>query len=131
MADLSIEGQGVVSATVSDGLVHLHKQYYGKGPTKAKTYLLNDAVICLLRGGFTFVEKTLIQEGRAEAVHDIRRSFQGAMGDRFKEIVEQATGRSVIAYMSQVHAEPELALEVFVLEQEEPVEEEQELHLTS
>jgi uncharacterized protein YbcI len=131
MADLSIEGQGVVSATVSDGLVHLHKQYYGKGPTKAKTYLLNDAVICLLRGGFTVVEKTLIQEGRAEAVHDIRRSFQGAMGDRFKEIVEQATGRSVIAYMSQVHAEPELALEVFVLEQEEPVEEEQELHLTS
>jgi uncharacterized protein YbcI len=107
---------GTVAAAISDGLVHLHKEYYGKGPTKTKTYLVDDTVVCMLRGGFTVVERTLIDEGRAEAVHDVRRVFQTMMKARFTEIVEAATGREVIAYMSQVHSDPDLALEVFVLE---------------
>jgi uncharacterized protein YbcI len=107
---------GAVAAAISDGLVHLHKEYYGKGPTKTKTYLVNDTVVCMLQGGFTVVERTLIDEGRAEAVHDVRRVFQGTMKARFTEVVEVATGRKVIAYMSQVHSDPDLALEVFVLE---------------
>ena len=116
MTDSDTQTRGVMAAAISDGLVHLHKQYYGKGPTKAKTYLVNDTVICLLRGGFTIVEKTLIDEGRAEAVHDIRRSFQGAMEERFKQVVEEATGRKTSAYMSQIHSNPDVALEVFILE---------------
>ena len=103
-------------ASISTGLVQLHSRYYGKGPTKAKTYLLDDTVICLLRGGFTRVERTLIAEGEAQAVHDIRRSFQKAMEVQFRDIIEGATDRKVIAYMSQVHEDPEIALEVFVLE---------------
>jgi uncharacterized protein YbcI len=105
-----------VLASISTGLVQLHSRYYGKGPTKAKTYLLDDTVICLLRGGFTRVERTLIAEGEAQAVHDIRRSFQKAMEVQFRDIIEGATDRKVIAYMSQVHEDPEIALEVFVLE---------------
>ena len=108
--------RGEMLSSISTGLVQLHSRYYGKGPTKAKTYLLDDTVICLLRGGFTRVERTLIDEGEGHAVHQIRRSFQKAMEVQFREIIESATGRSVIAYMSQVHEEPELALEVFVLE---------------
>ena len=108
--------EGSVAAAITEGLVRLHKQYYGKGPTKAKTYLVNDTVICLLEGGLTVVEKTLIDEGNAGAVENIRRSFQSAMETRFKHVVEESTGRSVIAYISQINAEPELALEVFLLE---------------
>lgn len=108
--------RGEVLASISTGLVQLHSRYYGKGPTKAKTYLLDDTVICLLRGGFTRVERTLIAEGEAQAVHDIRRSFQKAMEVQFRDIIEGATSRKVIAYMSQVHEDPEIALEVFVLE---------------
>jgi uncharacterized protein YbcI len=108
--------RGEVLASISTGLVQLHSRYYGKGPTKAKTYLLDDTVICLLRGGFTRVERTLIAEGEAQAVHDIRRSFQKAMEVQFRDIIEGATDRKVIAYMSQVHEDPEIALEVFVLE---------------
>jgi uncharacterized protein YbcI len=106
-------------ASISTGLVQLHSRYYGKGPTKAKTHLVNDTVICLLRGGFTRVERTLIEQGESDAVHQVRRSFQRVMEKQFRDIVESATGRKVIAYMSQVHEGPDLALEVFVLEPEQ------------
>jgi uncharacterized protein YbcI len=107
---------GEVLAQISTGLVQLHSRFYGKGPTKAKTFLVDDTVICILRGGFTTVEQTLIRDGNVEAVYSIRRSFQDAMGEQFKAVVEQATGRTVIAYMSQIHQDPDLAVEIFVLE---------------
>ena len=103
-------------ADVTRGLVQLHSEYYGKGPTKAKTYILNDTVVCLLKGGFTTVERTLIDEGDAGAVHDIRLSFQKAMEAPFREVVERALGRKVIAYMSQINHDPDIAAELFVLE---------------
>ena len=112
--------RGEVLASISTGLVRLHSRYYGKGPTKAKTYHVNDTVICILRGGFTTVERTLIDEGNVEAVYQIRRSFQQAMESQFTAVVEGALERKVIAYMSQVHQEPDLAVEIFVLE---PIEE--------
>jgi uncharacterized protein YbcI len=114
--------RGEVLAQISTGLVQLHSRYYGKGPTKAKTFLVNDTIVCILRGGFTTVERTLIEGGNVEAVYSIRRSFQEAMGDQFKAIVEDATGRKIIAYMSQIHQDPDLAAEIFVLEPVEGVE---------
>jgi uncharacterized protein YbcI len=113
---------GEVLASISTGLVRLHSRYYGKGPTKAKTYLVNDTVICILRGGFTTVERTLIDEGNVDAVYEIRRSFQRAMEGHFTAVIEDAMGRKVIAYMSQIHQNPDLAVEIFVLEPgEQPV----------
>jgi uncharacterized protein YbcI len=105
-----------MAASISTGLVQLHRQYYGKGPTKAKTYFVNDTVICILEGGFTTVERTLIDDGQSDAVYEIRRSFQKAMEIQFTEVVQAATARNVIAYMSQVHEDPDLAVELFVLE---------------
>jgi uncharacterized protein YbcI len=107
---------GEALAQISTGLVQLHRRYYGKGPTKAKTHQVNDTVISILRGGFTTVERTLIDEGSAEPVHAMRRSFQAVMEDQFTAIVEEATGRKVVAYMSQVHENPDLAVEIFLLE---------------
>jgi uncharacterized protein YbcI len=107
---------GAVLASISNGLAHLHTQYYGKGPTRAKSYFVNDMVICVLREGFTTVERTLIEDDRPEAVHQIRTTFQTAMRDRFVDVVETATSRKVIAYMSQVHVDPDIAVELFLLE---------------
>jgi uncharacterized protein YbcI len=107
-------------AQISTRLVQLHSRYYGKGPTKAKTHMVDDAVVCVLRGGFTTVERTLLDTGEVESVYQMRRSFQQAMEENFRLIVEQATGRNVIAYMSSIHVDPDLAVELFVLE---PVEE--------
>ncbi len=103
-------------AEVTRDLVRLHNEYYGKGPTKARSYMINDTLISFLKGGFTTVESTLIDEGKSEAVHEMRRSFQMAMEDRFRAVVEKATGRNVIAYMSQIHTDPDMAVELFVLE---------------
>jgi uncharacterized protein YbcI len=103
-------------AQISTGLVQLHSRYYGKGPTKAKTHMVNDTVISILRGGFTTVERTLIDQGNVDAVYAMRRSFQMAMESQFTAVVEGATGRKVIAYMSQIHEDPDLAVEIFVLE---------------
>jgi uncharacterized protein YbcI len=124
--------RGEILASISTGLVRLHSRYYGKGPTKAKTYLVNDTVICVLRGGFTTVERTLIDEGNVDAVYQIRRSFQQAMEEQFTAVVESAMGRKVIAYMSQIHQNPDLAVEIFVMEpSEESLAAEHEQDLTS
>jgi uncharacterized protein YbcI len=106
------------AVAISRELVSLHKQFYGRGPVRAKTFLVNDTVLCVLEGGFTVVERTLIEVGRAAAVHDMRTSFQAAMRDQFTAVVETALGRRVRAYMSQVHTDPDVAVEVFLLEPE-------------
>ena len=115
-AEHTRETHGEAAATISRELVSLHKQFYGKGPVKAKTFLVDDTVLCMLEGGFTVVERTLIEAGRAAAVHEVRTSFQAAMGDRFTEVVERALGRKVRAYMSHVHTDPDVAAELFMLE---------------
>ena len=112
-------------AQISTGLVQLHSRYYGKGPTKAKTHMVDGTVVSILRDGFTTVERTLLDTGKVESVYQMRRSFQQAMEDEFRSVVEDATGRNVIAYMSSIHVDPDLAVELFVLEPiEEPTVEE-------
>jgi uncharacterized protein YbcI len=107
---------GVELAEVTKGMVSLHRRFYGKGPTKARTYMVDDTVVCILEGGFTTVERTLIDEHDVDAVLKVRRSFQAAMESNFTEVIEGVLGRKVIAYMSEIHADPDLAVEIFVLE---------------
>jgi uncharacterized protein YbcI len=118
-----IEQRGEALARISTGLVQLHRRHFGKGPTMAKTYLRDDVVVCVLRGGFTAVERTLIEAGKPDAVHLVRRTFQDLMEQPFKDLVQGAIGRRVIAYVSQVHHNPDLAVEFFLLEPEEAAEE--------
>jgi uncharacterized protein YbcI len=118
--------RGETLAQISTGLVQLHSRFYGKGPTKAKTHQVNDTVVSILRGGFTRVERTLIETGQEESVYQMRRSFQQVIEDEFRQVVEEATGRKVIAYMSSIHVDPDLAVEIFVLE---PVEEREAVEL--
>lgn len=106
---------GDVLAKITDGLVALHTRYYGKGPTAAKTHYIDDAVISFLWEGFTKVEETLIASGRGEAVAELRRSFQSAMQEEFTAVIEDATGRRVTAYLSQVHIAPNMTVEIFLL----------------
>jgi uncharacterized protein YbcI len=106
---------GEILTAVSDGLVGLLKEYYGKGPTQAKTYYEDDLVVCLLRGGFTAVEQTLLEGGRGAAVIDQRMAFQDVMRQRFEAVVEHATGRRVIGFMSGNQQHPDMICEVFIL----------------
>jgi len=103
-------------AAISNGLMHLHMRFYGRGPTRAKSYLDDDMVVCVLWNGFTTVEETLIARGETPSVEAFRRSFQRAMEEQFTEVIESVTGREVRAYMSQVHVDPNVAVELFLLE---------------
>jgi uncharacterized protein YbcI len=106
---------GDVLTAISDGMVALLKEYYGRGPTQAKTYYQDDLVVCLLRGGFTRVEQTLLDGGRGSAVIRQRMEFQDVMRERFQAVIEHATGRPVIGFMSGNQQSPDMICEVFVL----------------
>lgn len=110
--------RGPLLAAVSNTIVGLYKQYYGKGPTKARSYLLDDVLVCVLRGGLTRAELTLARSGRMEAVTHQRREFQEAIRDEFVGAIEEVIGRRVVAFMSSVHADPEVNVEIFMLEPE-------------
>ncbi len=109
------EYHGSTLTAISDGLVALLKEFYGIGPTQAKTYYHDDLVVCVLRGGYTRVEKTLLEGGRGSAVIQQRMEFQEVMRGRFQEVVQNATGRPVIGFMSGNQQKPDLICEVFVL----------------
>lgn len=120
LGDTAIEhDRGTMLANISRRTVMLYKEFYGKGPTRARTYYQDDTVLVLLRGGFTRVEETLIRDGRGEAVHRQREAFQSSMHDRFKAVVEEETGRKAIAFMSASHHDPDLNAEVCILAPED------------
>lgn len=100
---------------ISDGLVGLLKEFYGHGPTRAKSYFEDDLVVCVLRGGFSRVEETLLEGGRGFAVIQQRMEFQEVMRERFAGVIEHATGRRVIGFMSGNQQHPDLMCEVFIL----------------
>jgi uncharacterized protein YbcI len=109
------ENHGDVLTAISDGMVALLKEFYGRGPSRAKSYYEDDLVVCVLRGGFSRVEQTLLDGGRGAAVINQRIEFQEVMRQRFDAVVEDATGRRVIGFMSGNQQDPDMMCEVFVL----------------
>jgi uncharacterized protein YbcI len=114
-ADSTPRAHGDVLTAISDGIVALLKEFYGRGPTRTKSYYQDDLVVCLLRGGFTRVEQTLLEGGRGPAVIHQRMEFQELMRQRFEAVVERATGRRVIGFMSGNQQHPDIMCEVFIL----------------
>ena len=106
---------GAMRATISNEMVRLHSEYYGRGPTKSKVYADGDLIAVVLEETFTPAERTLIARGEADGIQDIRRRFQRAMADQFKSLVEQATGREVRAFLSETDLENDVAVEIFLL----------------
>lgn len=117
------QSHGEVLTAISDGMVALLKEFYGRGPTRTKSYYEDDLVVCVLRGGFSRVEQTLLEGGRGAAVIQQRMEFQDLMRDRFTAVIENATGRPVIGYMSGNQQNPDIMCEVFVLAPTELVDE--------
>jgi uncharacterized protein YbcI len=104
-------------AEITNGIVQLFSRYYGRGPTRAKSYLLDDAyVVTVLRDTLTTVERTLAESGHGDQVRSVRLTFQETMSDEFKSVVERILGRRVAAYHSQLLIDADLGFELFVLE---------------
>lgn len=103
-------------ADISNAMVGLKKEFYGKGPTKAKTYINDNYVFCVMQGGLTRNEETLLAAGHNDLVRQFRLKFQEAMAAPTTEAVERLTGRKVLGYHSQIVFDPEHAIEMFVLD---------------
>ena len=109
---------GEMRAMISKEIVRLQAEYYGKGPTKAKTYIVEDLVVVVLEESFTRAEKTLADRGERDAIEQIRRRFQQQMADSFTSIVEQATGRKVRTFLSETNIDDDVSVEMFLLAEE-------------
>lgn len=109
------EAIGPVVADISNDVVRLVREHFGKGPTQAKTVWHDDVVVCLLRGGFTTAERTLYQAGRGDVVEEGRRAMQSVFEREMRAVIERHTGRRVEAFLSANHHEPDISVEMFVL----------------
>lgn len=108
--------RGELVAQLSREIVQLHARLYGRGPSKARSFLHNDYAACVLEEIFTTAERTLIDAGSPEHVQNTRKKFQDAVKGEFVDIVERVTGRKVRVFLSQVDVEANLALEFFLFD---------------
>lgn len=102
-------------AEISNQISRIQAAYYGKGPLRAKTYMVDDLVVCVLEETFTRAEKTLIERGETASIQTIRRQFQSAVSQEFIGVVEQVTGRKVRAFLSDTDVSTDVSVETFLL----------------
>jgi uncharacterized protein YbcI len=107
--------RGALAASVSNGMVGLLHRYTGRGPTKARTTISENLVVCVLGATLTHGEQILVDEGNDKIVLRGRRAFQAAMEDDAVSLVEDLLDRDVLAFMSNNHIDPDLAVEIFIL----------------
>jgi uncharacterized protein YbcI len=112
----SFEG-GQLLAQISSEIVAMLREYYGRGPMKAKTYALDDMIVVVMRGsGFTPLEQTIMDSGEPDRIVAMRHEFQHVMADRYKQTIEKLTGSKVVAFLSQAHVDPDLTMEIFFVD---------------
>jgi uncharacterized protein YbcI len=108
---------GQLLAAISNSIVSILREHYGRGPMKAKTYAIDDLVVVVMRGsGFTPLEQTIMDDDGADRVVAMRHDFQRVMADRYRETIEELTGRKVTAFLSQAHVEPDITIEIFFVD---------------
>jgi uncharacterized protein YbcI len=111
---------GQLGAAISNAVVHIQREHLGRGPTKARTSILEDTIVVLMQDTLTKAERSLVADGKGDEVLLIRQSLQHTMEAELIDTVQRLTRRSVAAFMSAHHVDPDLACEIFVLEPEEP-----------
>jgi uncharacterized protein YbcI len=100
---------------LSNAMVALHREHFGRGPGAAKSFVTDEMAICVLSDIYTAVERTLIRAGQSEHVRRTRALHQEALQDEYKASVERIMDRPVAAFLSVVHVDPDVAIEVFLL----------------
>ncbi|TMK41246.1 MAG: DUF2294 domain-containing protein [Actinobacteria bacterium] len=107
---------GNLLSEITNRIVAFMREHYGRGPIKAKTYVLDNLIVCVLSDGLTAIEKTMMEAGEPERVLEIRRDFQRLMKTRYSRMIEELTGRRVLAFLSQAHVDPDLTIEMFLMD---------------
>jgi uncharacterized protein YbcI len=107
--------KGKMLLGITNSIVGLHREFYGRGATRGRTIMQENYVVCFLEDIYTKAERTLIDAGSFEEVQRSRHAFQNTLEARFSSAVEKETGRSVLGFLSQVSKDPDYAVEAFVL----------------
>ena len=108
---------GHLLTAISTSIVGILRDHYGRGPMKAKTYVLDDIIVVVMRGsGFTPLEQTIMNSGDPDRVIAMREDFQRVMAERYEQKIEELTGRKVLAFLSQAHVEPDITMEIFFVD---------------
>lgn len=103
------------TTAISNLIVQITRDYTGRGPTQARTYLADDLVTVVMRGTMNKGERSLVGDGKADVVLSMRLAFQETMHAAFVEAVESVLDRKVLAFLSANHLDPDIAIETFVL----------------
>jgi uncharacterized protein YbcI len=111
---VEVDRGGSLVATISRDIVRIHAQFYGRGPTRAKTVWRDEIVVCVLEDIFTKAERLLVDAGRFAEVRNHRTAFQDEVAPLFRGSIEAITGRPVRSFLSQI-ATDGTACELFVL----------------
>jgi len=115
-SDAPVSG-GRLLAQISTAIVGILRERYGRGPMKAKTYAIDDVILVVMRGsGFTALEQTHMDSGQPGRVVAMREEFQSVMAKRYKDTIEELTGRTVVAFLSQAHVDPDITIEMFFVD---------------
>jgi len=116
MADSDAPVGGRLLSELANAMVALHREHFGRGPGAAKASMVDDMLICVLTDIYTQVERTLVRAGQADRVRETRQLHQLALEAEFTGLVERITARPVTAFVSSVHFDPDIAVELFLLE---------------
>jgi uncharacterized protein YbcI len=106
---------GELLAAISTTVVRVVADYTGRGPTRARTFINGDWIFVAVQDGLTKGERKLIAIGRDDFVLATRKTFQSAMREELSREVETLTGRTVIAFLSDNHVDPDIGLEAMLL----------------
>ena len=117
MADIQQLRGGELNAAVTSALVGIHTQHLGRGPTTASTFHYRNVLVTLMHDVLTQAERALSRSDNGDAVRQVREMFQRVMESDFREAVERLTGRNVVAFISGNQIEPDIAAELFVLDE--------------
>ncbi len=101
---------------LSREMAQMQKEAFGKGPTSTKSYLVDDMLLIVMRDGLTQAETTMLGFGQHDLVRNFRQQFENEMTTRFVGMVENVTGRKVLAYQSQITFDPDVVMEIFVFD---------------
>jgi len=107
---------GSLLAQISNEFVTMQKEYWGLGPVQAKSYMMDDLLLVVMRGGTTRAERTMLDFGRQDLVREFRQTFENEMTKNLTDKIERLTGRKVLTYQSQILFDPDIVAELFVFD---------------
>lgn len=107
---------GSLLAQISNEFVTMQKEFWGLGPVQAKSYMMDDLLLVVMRGGTTRAERTMLDFGQQDLVRTFRQTFENEMTKNLTDKIERLTGRKVLTYQSQILFDPDIVTELFVFD---------------